>query len=141
MKRENHISKLIRESGVIHAPDNFTDAVMDKIEALQGWSDNHHFFLSRSGCHRGILYRSLGRIVWHFCQVTPVGASMATASVQSGIFETGEYLQRGGCCPGCCFFANSCRYRTEQAKAYSITSSAFPTLINPSMARSRCSCE
>ena len=35
MKRENHISKLIRESGVIHAPDNFTDAVMDKIEALQ----------------------------------------------------------------------------------------------------------
>jgi hypothetical protein len=34
MKRDPHISKLIRESGVIHAPDNFTAAVMDTIEAV-----------------------------------------------------------------------------------------------------------
>jgi len=34
MKRDPQISKLIRESGVIHAPENFTAAVMDKVEAL-----------------------------------------------------------------------------------------------------------
>ena len=34
MKRDPHISKLIRESGVVHAPDNFTAAVMDKIETV-----------------------------------------------------------------------------------------------------------
>jgi len=34
MKRDPHISKLIRESGVIFAPDNFTAAVMDKVEAI-----------------------------------------------------------------------------------------------------------
>lgn len=34
MKRDPHISKLIRESGVIPAPENFTASVMDKIEAI-----------------------------------------------------------------------------------------------------------
>ena len=34
MKRDPHISKLIRESGVVHAPDNFTAAVMNMIEAV-----------------------------------------------------------------------------------------------------------
>ncbi len=34
MKRDPHISKLIRESGVIPAPENFTASVMDKIEAV-----------------------------------------------------------------------------------------------------------
>jgi hypothetical protein len=34
MKRDPHISKLIRESGMISAPENFTASVMDKIEAL-----------------------------------------------------------------------------------------------------------
>ena len=34
MKRDPHISKLIRESGVISAPVNFTTSVMDKIEAV-----------------------------------------------------------------------------------------------------------
>ncbi|MCK5068225.1 MAG: hypothetical protein KAR16_12325 [Bacteroidales bacterium] len=34
MKRDPHISKLIRESGMVRAPDNFTAAVMDKIESL-----------------------------------------------------------------------------------------------------------
>jgi hypothetical protein len=34
MKRDSHISKLIRESGVISAPENFTASVMDKIEAI-----------------------------------------------------------------------------------------------------------
>jgi len=34
MKRDPHISKLIRESGVVPAPDNFTASVMDKIEAI-----------------------------------------------------------------------------------------------------------
>jgi hypothetical protein len=34
MKRDPHISKLIRESGVIHAPENFTAVVMDKVEAV-----------------------------------------------------------------------------------------------------------
>lgn len=34
MKRDPHISKLIRESGVISAPENFTASVMDKIEAI-----------------------------------------------------------------------------------------------------------
>jgi len=34
MKRDPHISKLIRESGVISAPGNFTAKVMDKIEAV-----------------------------------------------------------------------------------------------------------
>jgi len=34
MKRDPHISKLIRESGVISAPENFTASVMDKIEAV-----------------------------------------------------------------------------------------------------------
>jgi hypothetical protein len=34
MKRDPHISKLIRESGVINAPDSFTASVMDKIEAV-----------------------------------------------------------------------------------------------------------
>jgi hypothetical protein len=34
MKRDPHIAKLIRESGVIQAPGNFTAAVMDKIEAV-----------------------------------------------------------------------------------------------------------
>ena len=34
MKRDPHISKLIRESGVISAPGNFTASVMDKIEAV-----------------------------------------------------------------------------------------------------------
>ena len=31
MEREGQISRLIRESGVITAPDRFTDHVMDKI--------------------------------------------------------------------------------------------------------------
>ena len=35
MKRDPHISKLIRESGKVEAPDSFTEAVMDKIEAIQ----------------------------------------------------------------------------------------------------------
>lgn len=34
MKRDSHISKLIKESGVVQAPGNFTKAVMDKIESL-----------------------------------------------------------------------------------------------------------
>jgi len=34
MKRDPHISKLIRESGVIPTPENFTASVMDKIEAV-----------------------------------------------------------------------------------------------------------
>ena len=34
MKRDPHISKLIRESGLIPAPENFTASVMDKIEAV-----------------------------------------------------------------------------------------------------------
>ena len=34
MKRDPHISKLIRESGVVSAPGNFTAQVMDKIEAV-----------------------------------------------------------------------------------------------------------
>lgn len=34
MKRDPHISKLIRDSGVVSAPDNFTASVMDKIEAV-----------------------------------------------------------------------------------------------------------
>ncbi len=34
MKRDPHISKLIRESGLKAAPGNFTASVMDKIEAV-----------------------------------------------------------------------------------------------------------
>lgn len=34
MKRDPHISKLIRESGLVQAPDGFSAAVMDKIEAI-----------------------------------------------------------------------------------------------------------
>ncbi|TFH27782.1 MAG: hypothetical protein E4H10_02655 [Bacteroidia bacterium] len=34
MKRDPHISKLIRESGLTQAPDSFTAVVMDKIEAI-----------------------------------------------------------------------------------------------------------
>jgi len=34
MKRDPHISKLIKESGVISAPGDFTASVMDKIEAV-----------------------------------------------------------------------------------------------------------
>ena len=34
MKRDPHISKLIRESGKISAPEDFTASVMDKIEAV-----------------------------------------------------------------------------------------------------------
>lgn len=34
MKKDPHISKLIRESGVVEAPGNFTASVMDKIEAV-----------------------------------------------------------------------------------------------------------
>jgi hypothetical protein len=34
MKRDPHISKLIRESGVQAAPENFTASVMDMIEAV-----------------------------------------------------------------------------------------------------------
>jgi len=34
MKKDPHISKLIKEAGVISAPDNFTASVMDKIEAV-----------------------------------------------------------------------------------------------------------
>lgn len=34
MKRDPNISKLIRESGVISAPGNFTASVMDKIEVV-----------------------------------------------------------------------------------------------------------
>jgi uncharacterized membrane protein YccC len=34
MKRDPHISKLIRESGVVSAPLNFTASVMDRIEAI-----------------------------------------------------------------------------------------------------------
>jgi hypothetical protein len=34
MKRDPHISKLIRESGVQAAPENFTASVMDRIEAV-----------------------------------------------------------------------------------------------------------
>ena len=34
MKRDPHISKLIRESGLISAPENFTASVMDMIEAI-----------------------------------------------------------------------------------------------------------
>ena len=34
MKRDPHISKLIRESGLKAAPENFTASVLDKIEAV-----------------------------------------------------------------------------------------------------------
>jgi len=34
MKRDPHISKLIRESGMMQAPEGFTDQVMDKIESI-----------------------------------------------------------------------------------------------------------
>ena len=34
MKRDSHISKLIRESGLVQAPGSFTAAVMDKIESI-----------------------------------------------------------------------------------------------------------
>ncbi len=34
MKRDPHISKLIRESGKVQAPDSFTARVMDKIESI-----------------------------------------------------------------------------------------------------------
>jgi len=34
MKRDPHIAKLIKESGVLSAPENFTASVMDKIEAV-----------------------------------------------------------------------------------------------------------
>jgi hypothetical protein len=34
MKRDPHISKLIRESGRVQAPDSFTAKVMDKIESI-----------------------------------------------------------------------------------------------------------
>jgi len=34
MKRDSHISKLVRESGLVSAPDNFTAKVMDKIAAV-----------------------------------------------------------------------------------------------------------
>jgi hypothetical protein len=34
MKRDPHISKLIRESGLVQAPDSFTAVVMDKIESI-----------------------------------------------------------------------------------------------------------
>lgn len=34
MKRDPHISKLIKESGVQAAPENFTASVMDMIEAI-----------------------------------------------------------------------------------------------------------
>ena len=34
MKRDPHISKLIRESGVVSTPGNFTAQVMDKIETV-----------------------------------------------------------------------------------------------------------
>jgi len=34
MKRDPHISKLIKESGTVQAPGSFTAAVMDKIEAI-----------------------------------------------------------------------------------------------------------
>jgi len=34
MKRDPHISKLIKESGVLSAPESFTSSVMDKIEAV-----------------------------------------------------------------------------------------------------------
>jgi len=34
MKSDPHISKLIRETGLVQAPDNFTEAVMDKIESI-----------------------------------------------------------------------------------------------------------
>jgi hypothetical protein len=33
MEKDKHISKLFRESGVVHAPDGFTKSVMDRIEA------------------------------------------------------------------------------------------------------------
>ena len=34
MKRDPHISKLIRESGLVQAPGSLTAAVMDKIESI-----------------------------------------------------------------------------------------------------------
>jgi len=34
MKRDPHISRLIRESGLEQAPDSFTEEVMDKIESI-----------------------------------------------------------------------------------------------------------
>jgi hypothetical protein len=34
MKRDPHIAKLIKEAGVLSAPENFTASVMDKIEAV-----------------------------------------------------------------------------------------------------------
>ncbi len=34
MKRDPHISKLIRESGLMQAPDSFTEEVMNKIESI-----------------------------------------------------------------------------------------------------------
>jgi hypothetical protein len=33
MEKDKHISKLFRESGVVHAPEGFTKSVMDRIEA------------------------------------------------------------------------------------------------------------
>ncbi len=33
MKKEDHISKLFRESGIVEAPDGFTGEVMERIEA------------------------------------------------------------------------------------------------------------
>lgn len=33
MEKDKHISKLFKESGVVHAPEGFTKSVMDRIEA------------------------------------------------------------------------------------------------------------
>ncbi len=48
MKRDPHISKLIRESGVQAAPENFTASVMDKIEAVPA-KKSYKPLIGRSG--------------------------------------------------------------------------------------------
>ena len=33
MERDQHLKKLFRESGIVHAPDGFTEGVMEKVQA------------------------------------------------------------------------------------------------------------
>ena len=82
MKRDRHISKLIRESGLAQAPDSFTAAVMDKIEAIP---------LSKS--YKPLIGRG-GRIMIIFFIIAVVVLSIIYSDPGGELFGTAVRLPR-----------------------------------------------
>ena len=83
MKRDPKLSKLIRESGLIHAPDNFTDQVMGKI-AVAPFKSPIKPLIGRGG-QIVIILSTIGIVVASLVTSEPKGTLFEKARGFSGL--------------------------------------------------------